>query len=386
MSEILTAAEIAAVREQPERASLLPARCYTDPDFYELEKERMFRRSWLAVGRAEQIANPGDYFNIDLFGEPLILVHDQGGTIRALSNICPHRWMLLVGHDEESTFPFKSQSCGNRNSFQCPFHLWSFDLEGKMLGAPGMEQAQDFDKKRWSLPQFPAELWGGFIFVNLDTNAAPLAPQLAPLVPEVEGYELERLRMLEPIDYDCDWNWKMSVEAGSESYHHIGLHQDIIEDLMPGAMSEIEPPRGPYSLYWNPTKDRSPIPGDYPPPAGLSERELYSLKLVTIFPYTMFFMVPGYTAYLQLIPDSHDHHRLRYIPLVHPNIDQHPDPEKVGEDIRALLDAVHQQDMAGGRYCWAGAQSRLAKPGRVSHLETQLWQMHNWLLDQIEKP
>ena len=87
----------------------------------------------------------------------------------------------------------------------------------------------------------------------------------------------------------------------------------------------------------------------------------------------------------QLIPESHDHHRLRYIPLVHPNVDQHPEPEDVGKQLRATLDAVHQQDMAGGRYCWAGAQSRLARPGRRSPLETQLWQMHNWLLDQLEK-
>jgi phenylpropionate dioxygenase-like ring-hydroxylating dioxygenase large terminal subunit len=249
-----------------------------------------------------------------------------------------------------------------------------------------MEQAEDFDKERWSLPQLPVELWGGFIFVNLDPQAEPLAPQLAALEPFVEAYELDRLRMLEPLEYECDWNWKMSVEAGSESYHHLALHQDILEDFLPAEMSEIEPSNGPYSLYRNPTRDRSPIPTAFPPPSGLSERQRSCLKLVTIFPYTMFFIMPEYTAYLQLIPGAHDHHRLRYIPLVHPNIDQHPEPEDFAKGLRATLDAVHQQDMAGGRYCWTGAQSRLARPGRRSHLETQLWQMHNWLLDQLEKP
>jgi len=386
MIDLMTTDEIAAVREQPERSSWLPAKCYTDPAFYELEKERIFRRSWLSVGRVEQVANPGDYFSIELFGEPVIIVRDNGGTIRALSNVCPHRWMLLVGHDPASTFPFKAESCGNRSSFQCPYHLWSFDLEGKMVGAPGMEEAEDFDKKRWSLPQFPVELWGGFIFVNLDLEAEPLAPQLTALDPFVEAYQLDRLRMIEPLDYDCAWDWKISVEAFCESYHHIGLHQNILEEPLPGAMSEIEPSHGPFTLWWNPTADRSPLPTEFQPPAGLSERERCSAKLVTIFPNTMFFMTPEYTAFLQMFPDAHDHHRLRYVPLVHPNVDQHPEPEKFAENVRALLDAVHQQDMTGGRYIWAGAQSRLAPAGRRSHLETQIWQLHNWMLDQLEKP
>ena len=385
MIDLMTADEIAAIREQPERSSWLPPRCYTDPAFYELEKERMFRRSWLGVGRVEQVANPGDYFTIDLFGEQLILVRDKDGTVRALSNVCPHRWMLLVGHDSDSTFPFKAEPCGNRRSFQCPFHLWSFDLDGKMIGAPGMEEAEDFDKKDWSLPQFRVELWGGFIFVNLDPEAEPLAPQLATLDPFVEAYELDRLRILETLEYECDWNWKISVEAGSESYHHLGLHQNLLEGFLPAAMSEIEPSGGPYSLYRNPTADGSPVPTAFPPPAGLSDRQRACLKLVTIFPYTMFFMMPEYTGYLQLTPQSYDTHRLRYVLLVHPNIDQHPDSEVVAKTLRETFDAVHQQDMAGGRYCWAGAQSSLARPGRRSHLEAQLWQMHNWLLDQLEK-
>ncbi len=108
MIEMMTPDEISAVREQPERSSGLPAQCYTDPAFYELEKERMFRRSWLSVGRVEQVADPGDYFTIELFGEPLIIVRDKEGTVRALSNVCPHRWMLLVGHDPSSSFPFKT--------------------------------------------------------------------------------------------------------------------------------------------------------------------------------------------------------------------------------------------------------------------------------------
>lgn len=117
---------------------------------------------------------------------------------------------------------------------------------------------------------------------------------MAPLAPFVEAYALDRLRTLEPLEYDWPRDWKISVEAFSESYHHIGLHQNILEGTVPGAMSEIEPSHGPFTVCWNPTADRSPLPMEFPPPAGLSGRELCSATLVTIFPYTMFFMTPEY--------------------------------------------------------------------------------------------
>ncbi len=384
LARFMTPDELASVRRANEAGCWLPPRCYTDPDFYELEKERVFRRSWLAVGRVDQVAEPGDYFSLDLFGEPIIVCRDRGGDLRALSNVCTHRWMRLVGHPPDARFPFKADACGHRNSFQCPYHLWSFDLDGRLVGAPGMEEAEGFDKADHGLPRFAVETWGGFVFVNLDPEAAPLASQLRALDPFVEAYELDRLRMIEGLEYDCPWNWKLSVEAGNESYHHLGLHQDILEEWLPAEMSDIEPSMGPFTIYRNPTKDGSPMPCLFPPPRGLDERQMSSLQLVNVFPYTMFFMSPEHTAWLQLIPESAESHKLVYVPLMHPNVDQAERPDEVGAVVRAMLDAVHQQDMAAGPSCQVGAASRAARAGRRSHLESQAWQWHSWLLDRLE--
>jgi phenylpropionate dioxygenase-like ring-hydroxylating dioxygenase large terminal subunit len=344
----------------------------------------VFSRSWLGVGRADQVANPGDYFTHEILGEPIILTKDKAGTIRAMSNVCPHRWMRVAGHDPRANIQFRSDPCGTTQAFQCPYHLWTFDLQGQLIGAPGMEEAQNFDRSAWGLAEIRVEVWAGFIFVNFDPEAPPLGPQLHGLAAVAEAYELDQLRAMgEPLEYVCDWNWKISVEAGSESYHHLGLHRDTLEGPLPAALSDIEAPTGPYTLYRNLPADPGEAPTAFPPPAGLSTRDRSCLTLVTIFPFTMFFLLPTYTAYLQLIPETHDRHRLRYITLVHPNVDQLTDHTEFLAGVQSTLDAIHQQDMVGGRYCWEGAQSRFAQPGRRSHLETQLWYFQNWLLDQI---
>ena len=261
MTDFLTAAEVEAVRAPSAQSSWLPARCYTDPAFYDIEQDRVLARSWLAVGPTQQLAEIGDYFTVDVLDEPIIIVRDKDGEVRALSNVCPHRWMRVAGHEPEAPLSLRSDTEGTTKVFQCPYHLWSFDVNGAMIGAPGMEEAEDFDKADWCLPRIRAEVWGGLVFVNLDPDAAPLAPQLAALEPLAAEYELDRLVWKgEPLEYDCDWNWKLSVEAGSESYHHLALHRDILEDFLPAAMSAIEPSAGPFALYRNPTVDGSPYP------------------------------------------------------------------------------------------------------------------------------
>ncbi len=385
MLEFLTAAEVDAVRAPSEQSSWLPARCYTDPAFYDMEKDRVLGRSWLAVGLAQQVADVGDYFTVDVLDEPIIIVRDKSGQVRALSNVCPHRWMRVVGHEPEAPLSLRSDSEGTAKVFQCPYHLWSFDVNGAMIGAPGMEQAENFDKADWCLPQIRTEVWGGLVFVNLDPDAAPLAPQLTALEPLAAEYELDRLVWKgEPLEYVCDWNWKLSVEAGSESYHHLALHRDILEDFLPAAMSAIEPSAGPFALYRNPTVDGSPMSRHVTPPEGMSEQNRCALTLLTIFPYTMLFMLPTHTAYLQVIPERHDRHRLRYYSLFHPNSFEVEDVDAHVADVQGGLDAVHQQDMVAGRHMARGVRSRFARPGRRSHLEAQLHQFHNWLLDTLE--
>jgi phenylpropionate dioxygenase-like ring-hydroxylating dioxygenase large terminal subunit len=221
-------AEVAALDERTVQERMLPAGCYTAPEFFAFEQAEVFSRSWICVGRIEQVAEPGDCLATDVAGEPVLIVRGEDGTIRALSAICQHRGEIIP-------CPEKGKA------IRCPLHFWTYDLEGRLAGAPRMGDAEVVRRLRQTvrLPTLSLELWHGFIFVNLDPAAAPLAPSLAKLEPLWAGYEATGLKALPPAmsDKPLPWNWKVQVENFTDAYHpeyvHIGTH-DFAPSTMEG--------------------------------------------------------------------------------------------------------------------------------------------------------
>jgi len=363
----MEAADVAEVRQPLHRASTLPPRCYTDPAFYALEVERILRREWLSVGRAEQVAQPGDYFTIDLLDEPLVVVRDQDNAIRVLSRVCRHRWMPVV------------EGVGNRNSFQCPYHLWTYGLDGRLLGAPEMQQAEGFDKAQCRLPTLRSEIWEGWIFVNFDPQAAPLTPQLEPLRRVIAPYRPADMRATPPLIYDSRWNWKVMVENFMESYHHMGSHADTLQPFVPGAGTYADDSDGPYAILHNPAKERTVPLGLMPPISGLTMEEQTKFIVCAVFPFHLFAVNPDNMVYYQLHPHSVDHFTLRIFLCVPPAVAADP----AVEHVRGFLDTVHQQDIVACSGVQTGLHSRLATQGRFSHLEKALWQFNQFVLDRV---
>ena len=155
-------------------AETLPPACYTDPGFFEFEKECLFNHEWLCVGREAWAAKPGDYFTTSIIGEPIVVVRNHAGVLKALSSVCQHRAMLVAeGH-------------GNAPVFLCPYHHWCYSLDGALLNAPAMERTRNFDKAKFGLPEFKVEVWLGFVFINFDRAAPPLAR--APSASSMAGW------------------------------------------------------------------------------------------------------------------------------------------------------------------------------------------------------
>ena len=221
-------AEVAALDETAAQERMLPAGCYTAPEFFAFEQAEVFSRSWICVGRIEQVAEAGACLATEVAGEPVLVVRGEDGTIRALSAICQHRGEIIP-------CPEKGKA------IRCPLHFWTYDLEGRLAGAPRMGDAGAVQKLRQTvrLPTLRLELWHGFIFVNLDAQAAPLAPSLAKLEPLWAGYEATGLKALPPAmsDTPLPWNWKVQVENFTDAYHpeyvHIGTH-DFAPSVMEG--------------------------------------------------------------------------------------------------------------------------------------------------------
>jgi len=190
----------------------------------------VFMGEWLAVGRAERIPDPGDWFTVELMGEPIIVLRSKQGEVRAMSSVCQHRAMEVCS------------GSGNDTTFKCPYHHWSYGQDGRLLGAPAMERTDDFDKSEHGLPTLRVEEWMGFIFVNFDDDAAPLAPTLDRYTPFLENYDLENAVCPGTFTLEAmPWNWKVMFENFNDGYHANRLHQ-FLQDFCPSDQTAFPVP------------------------------------------------------------------------------------------------------------------------------------------------
>ena len=191
------------------RGYTLPADWYTDPEVLRRERDRIFARTWQYAGRVEQLARQGDYLACRAGHIPIALVRDSGGALNGFVNVCRHR-----GHEVVS-------GSGNRQTLQCPYHAWTYGLDGRLRNAPRADREPDFPKEELSLLPVQVETWGPFVFVNPDLDAGPLAAVLGEL-PEIvaaSGVDLGTLQFCERREWMLRANWKVGIENYLECYH-----------------------------------------------------------------------------------------------------------------------------------------------------------------------
>jgi phenylpropionate dioxygenase-like ring-hydroxylating dioxygenase large terminal subunit len=364
----MTAAALAAVDDRLAHAATPAPEAYGGAA-YAQEIERVFRRGWISIARVDQLAKPGDYLSVDLFGEPLVAVRDRAGELRVLSRVCRHRAMAVV------------EGCGNRSSFQCPYHLWTFGLDGALLGAPHMEQAAGFDRAAVRLPALRTEVWQGWVFVNFDAAAPSLAAELEPLTARLAPWKIDAMRTLEPMVYDSPWNWKILVENFMESYHHAGIHPDTLQPYFPAATTYAEDVSGPFAILRNPARDRSqPVISLLPPIDGLTLEERTEFLVGAVFPFHLFSVAPDHVLWYRIEPHDAERFTLRIYPCV--PAASAADTVAI-EQMRAFIDHIHQQDIRVCDSVQKGLRSRFAGRGRYSHLEKALWQFHRFLAQRL---
>jgi phenylpropionate dioxygenase-like ring-hydroxylating dioxygenase large terminal subunit len=285
----------------------LPPACYTSQEFFARETERIFRRDWLCIGRADEVAEPGDYLSLELLGEPLVMVRDGAGEVRVLSRICRHRAMPVVS------------GAGRVRTFVCPYHTWTYALDGRLLGAPEMNKTPGFAPADCSLPSLRTEVWEGFVFVSFDPQAPALGPSLAWLAGLFRNYDLAGLKTVRRVvfDMDCGWNWKLMCENFMEPYHHIGTHRQSLEPLMPARRSVTLDPDGPYAVVHMRYRegDRSTEHERWgasalPVVERLSEEERNRATLIHIFPTGLLTLLPDHVEFYRLFPEGPSRVRL----------------------------------------------------------------------------
>jgi len=213
---------IEAVSRPVVEAVTLPPECYTDPLLYERECERIFYRDWICVGRVEDVAEVGDFLTRTIGREPLVIVRDGNGTIRAHLNVCRHRRCTLV------------EGTGSAKTFRCPYHGWMYGLDGTLRATPAFRETLDFDKADYPLMGVKVEEWAGFIFVNLNDDAAPFADRVSETTRwGADRYRMDRMTTVRRWEYEVPCNWKVYVDNFIESYHVPWVHPETFALLTP---------------------------------------------------------------------------------------------------------------------------------------------------------
>jgi len=205
--------------ERIERAATPPSRAYTDARALEEERRKVFGRTWQLAGRAEQVADAGQFFTTNVADEPVLVVRDTDDVLRAFSNVCRHR-----------AGPVAAGS-GSCKTFRCGYHGWTYSTGGRLLGAPEFDGVEDWNKEDVCLPEFRVEEWGALVFVNLDRQAAPLAATLEDIHALTDGRDWSSMRLAARKEWYVDCNWKTYVDNYLEGYHipivHPALHREL---------------------------------------------------------------------------------------------------------------------------------------------------------------
>ena len=343
-------------------AMTLAGRFYTAPEVFTAESERIFRRSWLCAGREEEIARPGEYFLVSAAGESVIVVRDDRGAPHAFFNVCRHRGTRLR-EDERGKLA---------RSIQCPYHAWTYGLDGRLIGAPDMDGIEGFDRADYPLHRAALDAWGGFLFVNLADEPAPFEEAFAPLLDRFDRFNLPRLRAWRRIEYDVKANWKLLFQNYSECLHCPVIHPQLsrLTPFRTGQNDLVEGPfLGGYMILAEKGGGMTMSGRSCARPVGeLPEEEFERVYYYSIFPNLLLSLHPDYVMAHRLWPEAPDRTRVVCEWLFHPDAERAPgfDPE----DAIAFWDVTNREDWHICELGQAGVSSRRYGPGPYSPRES----------------
>ncbi|HBD91397.1 MAG TPA: (2Fe-2S)-binding protein [Gemmobacter sp.] len=354
-----------------ERAFAMPKSVYTSPEFLALEQKHVFAADWLCAGRAETLPNPGDYLTMEIAGEPVVVLRDRGGEIRAMSNVCRHRMSTLL------------QGRGSVRAITCPYHAWTYNLDGSLRGAPAMTLNDSFCKEALGLPAVRCEIWQGWIMVTLNPDAPAPQDALRDVTDLIAPFDMTAYQETFRETFRWATNWKVLAENFMESYHLPMCHAGTI-----GGASRLEemvcPTGGPALNYHFILKNDSvPLALAHPSNTTLTGDDRRKTWLLAIYPSLLITLTPGYFWYLSLTPDGPGHVNVLFGGGMSPEWLADPQADTHLAAVRALLDDVNVEDKGCTEKVYRGLCSGMATPGPLSHLERPNYEFAQYLAARI---
>ncbi|MSO91792.1 MAG: aromatic ring-hydroxylating dioxygenase subunit alpha [Rhodospirillales bacterium] len=361
-------------RKPLDQATALPGWCYASPEWYAREVETIFRKEWLCVGRGDQVPNPGDFFSIEIVGQPMIVVRDRTGRVHVHSAICRHRGAVVT------------EGSGNCRAFVCPYHGWVYSLDGRLTGTPGkpppMEGVENFDHADYGLAPIRSETWGGFIFITFDPAAPPLLQWLGDLPEFLAGYGLEDMRWTYRDSYEVPCNWKIWLENAFENYHVPTIHRKHYDPANPQHWV-FEHGKGPWHAMFG-KRSIGSFKG-LPEISTLDAEKASRHYHLWIQPSVQLILNPHYVKFRQYMPLGPDKVRLYEnwtfpratiaLPDFSEIVKGYYKYSEIVEEDYGINPVVHRS-MATGAY----------RPGRYSLQECLVHRIANYVLDRVVGP
>ena len=342
-------------------AKTLEQKYFVSPEVFAEEQEKIFSKQWVLVGHRGELAKAGDYFVAEVASESLVIVRDKGGEVHGFYNVCRHRGTRL-----------REDRNGRLSAIQCPYHAWTYGLDGRLLGAPHMDDVPGFDKADYSLHAVNLALWEGFIFVNLGDSPAPLEEWFASLAGKFSHWNLAKLRPAKRIEYDVRANWKLMFENYSECYHCPGVHP-MLSKVSPYDSAENDLAEGPFlGGFMSINKGKSlTMSGDacaFPVKEEEEDGEKQRVFYYSVFPNMLLSMHPEYVMVHQLWPQSPERTLILCDWFFHPEAFDRADFNP--DDAIEFWDMTNRQDWHVCELSQQGIVSRVYEPGPYSSRES----------------
>ena len=364
-----TSEKSSAVRLEP----TLPSRYYCDPDILTQEWEKIFCRSWLCAGREDRLPEPGDYFTLPVGRESVLVVRDKERGLHAFYNVCRHRGSQLCAEEQGKL----------KGAVRCPYHAWTYGLDGRLLGAPNLRDGEAFCKEDFSLYPVGLETWAGFIFVNLEGGREPLAAQLGEMPARVRRYPLADLRVETRLVHDVEANWKILVENYMECYHCPGVHPELCELVPLYRQGQVDSP-GQETAYFRDGAFTFTLTGTTRRPflRGLGEEDRRRYNGEMLYPNMFLNLFPDYVHTRTLWPLGPTRTRIISEWMFEPSTLARPDFDS--SDAVEFLNLVGRQDWDVCEAMQRGVASRAHRHGVYSPQERYAAEFKTWFLGRFE--
>ncbi|WP_206491151.1 aromatic ring-hydroxylating dioxygenase subunit alpha [Rhodococcus sp. KRD162] len=361
--------------------STLPGRYYTDPDIFELEQEKIFEELWICAVRAADLDKPGSFRTVQIGRESVIITRTRTGAIKAYLNVCAHRGARICMEDKGEV----------KRSFQCPYHAWTYDLDGKLIAAPNLTKMPDIDRVRYGLSSVSVEEWLGYVWVNLSDNPASFDTTVVQDIRDrlgdvesIDRYKVEDLGLGRRMSYDVKANWKLIIENFMECYHCATIHPELTEvlpEFADGYAAQYYVGHGAefgesvQGFTLDGTAGHDSIPGIAPE----QDRRYYA---ITVRPQVFVNLVPDHVIIHRMYPLAPDRTLVECDWLYLPGV------VASGRDLQHSVELFHRvnlQDFEACERCQPAMSSRKYRDGGVLvGSEHHIGIFHDWLKNRIE--